>query len=122
MTASTTLKLLAGGALLAFMYRNFQRNNKDKSVVVKRKKTRREQDPSKPQKEVPDREDVRAFRPASRGLLLLYPIEHEDNSKHYLVSAGVSFPNSPHAPALTYTVNETWARQYGVEIEPDEPT
>jgi len=71
-----------------------------------------------PLKDVPDRQDVRAARPTKRGLLLVYPIRADTGE--IVVSAGLSFPVSPNAPALAYTVNEVWAEQYGLELEPSE--
>lgn len=62
----------------------------------------------------PDRYDIRAARPSTRGLLLLYPIRNPAGPpEEYLVAAAVSFPESATATPLTYTVNDTWLNEYG---------
>jgi len=63
----------------------------------------------------PSRGSVRAVRPATRGLLLLYPIEQPGLPKEsYVLSAAMSFPKSETATALTYTVNEVWRAEFGL--------
>lgn len=72
---------------------------------------------------VPGREWLREVRPAKRGLLLLYPIELPGQPKEsFVVSAAVSFPDSPSAQSLTYTVNDIWRTEYGLVGEPDDDT
>lgn len=72
---------------------------------------------------VPGREWLREVRPASRGLLLLYPIEQPGEPKEsFVVSAAISFPASPSAQPLTYTVNDIWRSEYGLVGDPDDDT
>jgi hypothetical protein len=62
----------------------------------------------------PAREKIRAERSPQNGLLLLYPIDRlEAPTSDFVVSAGISFPDSPTADALTYTVNDVWRSEYG---------
>jgi hypothetical protein len=70
---------------------------------------------------LPAREEARSVRPPSRGLLLIYPIKHPSgDAANYLVSAAVSFPNSPTAAPLIYTVNDIWQAEYGFAGDWDE--
>jgi hypothetical protein len=62
---------------------------------------------------VPSREQVRQVRPASRGLLMLYAIDYGDGADEFGVAAAVSFPSSPRAQPLSYTVNPIWRAEYG---------
>jgi hypothetical protein len=55
---------------------------------------------------------LRDQRPATRGLLLIYPIDPEPASLHLpLVGFGISFPSSATAKRITYKVNNTYRRQ-----------
>lgn len=70
---------------------------------------------------IPDRQSVREARPSKRGLLLIYPIRHPGgNANEYLISVAVSFPDSPTATPLTYTVNDIWRDEYGFIDDEDD--
>jgi Z1 domain len=89
------------------------------ALAATRQRERKEQVPEGELSEWPDREEVRAARPPTRGLLLLYPIAHApDGDPGYVVSAALSFPASPSAKALAYTANEVWQTEHGLEMEP----
>jgi hypothetical protein len=70
------------------------------------------------------RETVRKVRPATRGLLLIYPVkvrgEEQRPGEDFIPALGISFPASQTAKPLSYTVNEVWSQQYGLIDEPDE--
>ncbi len=71
--------------------------------------------------QIPARDDARSVRPSTRGLLLIYPIKNPNGeAANYLVSAAVSFPNSPSAAPLIYTVNDVWQAEYGFAGDWDE--
>lgn len=62
----------------------------------------------------PAREDIRSIRSPQSGLLLLYPIDRDSApADELMVSTAISFPESPTAEALTYTVNDVWRTEYG---------
>lgn len=82
----------------------------DMTIDLAKKSPDREDSP--PQS--PSREQVRRVRPPKRGLLLLYPLELGDSTADYGVGVGVSFPESPGAQALSYTVNPIWRAEYGL--------
>jgi hypothetical protein len=70
---------------------------------------------------VPGREWLREVRPPTRGLLLLYPIQQPGEPKEsFVLSAAISFPVSPTAQPLTYTVNDIWRSEYGLVGDPDD--
>jgi hypothetical protein len=70
------------------------------------------------------REMVRSQRPATRGLMLIYPIkvrgEDLQPGEDFLPAVAMSFPASETAQPLSYTVNEVWKQQYGLVDEPDD--
>jgi hypothetical protein len=70
------------------------------------------------------RETVRNQRPATRGLLLIYPMkvrgEELEPGEDFIPAVGISFPASQTAEPLTYTVNDVWKLQYGLVDEPDD--
>jgi hypothetical protein len=70
------------------------------------------------------REVVRNQRPATRGLLLIYPLkvrkEDLQPGEDFIPAVGISFPASETALPLSYTVNEVWKQQYGLIDEPDD--
>lgn len=69
----------------------------------------------------PARERVREVRPAERGLLLIYPVDLKNQApSEYGVAAAISFPDSPSAQPLTYTVNDIWRSEYGLVGDPDD--
>lgn len=73
--------------------------------------------------EWPARERVREVRPAQRGLLLIYPIDLADQlPSGFGVAAAISFPESPSAQPLSYTVNDIWRTEYGLVGDPDDDT
>jgi hypothetical protein len=60
----------------------------------------------------PSGPSLRDQRPATRGLLLIYPLDPEPASLHLpLVGFGISFPSSTTARRITYKVNNTYRRQ-----------
>jgi hypothetical protein len=66
----------------------------------------------------PKREYTREFRPAARGLLLIYPIVDDENmsadfTESYVPALAVSFPSRLAAAAVGYIVTEDWLRQHG---------
>ena len=67
---------------------------------------------------------VRNQRPATRGLLLIYPLkvrkEDLQPGEDFIPAVGISFPASETALPLSYTVNEVWKQQYGLIDEPDD--
>lgn len=83
-----------------------------------------ERQQGKPETELsqfPGRQEARSVRPPQRGLLLIYPIKHPTGDVNdYLVSAAVSFPSSPTAAPLIYTVNDVWRAEYGFAEDWDE--
>lgn len=82
---------------------------------------RRKTDPDNLPKN-PDREAVRESRPPRRGLLLIYLIkDRSDQPEDFIPAIAISFPDSPTAKPLAYTVNDVWKQQYGLipEEEPD---
>lgn len=70
------------------------------------------------------REMVRRQRPATRGLMLIYPLkirgEDLQPEEDFLPAVAMSFPASETAQPLSYTVNEVWKQQYGLIDEPDD--
>jgi hypothetical protein len=72
------------------------------------------------------RETVRNQRPATRGLLLVYPIkvrgEDLQPGEDFIPAVAISFPASQTAQPLSYTVNDIWKQQYGLIDEPDDDT
>jgi hypothetical protein len=70
------------------------------------------------------RETVRNERPATRGLLLIYPVkvrgEELQPGEEFIPAVAISFPASQTAQPLSYTVNEVWKQQYGLIDEPDD--
>lgn len=70
------------------------------------------------------RETVRNQRPATRGLLLIYPLkvrgEELQPGEDFIPAVAISFPASQTAAPLSYTVNEVWKQQYGLIDEPDD--
>jgi hypothetical protein len=72
------------------------------------------------------RETVRKQRPATRGLLLIYPLKvrNEDlqPGEDFIPAVAISFPASATAQPLSYTVNDVWKQQYGLIDEPDDDT
>jgi hypothetical protein len=72
--------------------------------------------------ERPSRESSRTTRPTSHGLLLLYPIEMpKTDASEFGVGVAISFPASPTAPPLLYTVNDVWKSEYGLnEVSDDQ--
>jgi hypothetical protein len=70
------------------------------------------------------RETVRNQRPATRGLLLLYPLkvrgEDLEPGEDFIPAVAISFPASRTAQPLSYTVNDVWKQQYGLIDEPDD--
>lgn len=80
---------------------------------------RRKSNPNNPPK-TPDREAVREARPPRRGLLLIYLIkDRSDQPEDFIPAVAVSFPDSPTAKPLAYTVNDVWKQQYGLIPEED---
>jgi hypothetical protein len=73
---------------------------------------------------IPQRERTREMRPATRGLLLIYPILSEQFKEQGAVdpipAIALSFPTSQTARALSYKVNRTWIEQRGLFTEPDD--
>jgi len=73
---------------------------------------------------IPQREWTRTIRPATRGLLLIYPILSEQFKEQGAVdpipAIALSFPTSQTARALSYKVNRTWIEQRGLFTEPDD--
>lgn len=66
----------------------------------------------------PKREFVRAVRPPSRGLLLIYPIVDDENhaaecSESFVPALAISFPTRLAAGTVGYMVTEDWLRQHG---------
>ena len=63
----------------------------------------------------------RSVRPATRGLLLIYPIHTgiDLETPGFVPSVAISFPYSQRAKPLSYTVAETWRQQNGLVEEPD---
>jgi hypothetical protein len=72
------------------------------------------------------RETVRSERPATRGLLLIYPLkvrkEDLQPGEDFIPAVAISFPASQTAQPLSYTVNDVWKQQYGLIDEPDDDT
>jgi hypothetical protein len=72
------------------------------------------------------RETVRNQRPATRGLLLIYPVrvrgEELIPGEDFIPAIAISFPASQTARPLSYTVNDVWKQQYGLIDEPDDDT
>lgn len=72
------------------------------------------------------RETVRNQRPASRGLLLIYPLKVRGEDlrpgEDFIPAVAISFPASKTAQPLSYTVNDVWKQQYGLIDEPDDDT
>ncbi len=81
----------------------------------------------------PGREAVRTIRPSTRGLLLLYPLlpnppadksslppNPEFQIANFIVSAAVSFPESPVGGSTPYLVNTVWMREYSYITEDDD--
>jgi hypothetical protein len=72
------------------------------------------------------RETVRNQRPATRGLLLVYPLkvrgEDLQPGEDFIPAVAISFPASKTARPLSYTVNDVWKQQYGLIDEPDDDT
>lgn len=72
------------------------------------------------------RETVRNQRPATRGLLLIYPLkvlgEDLQPGEDFIPAVGISFPASQTAQPLSYTVNNVWKQQFGLIDEPDDDT
>jgi hypothetical protein len=70
------------------------------------------------------RETVRKLRPATRGLLLIYPLKIMDEpllpNEDFIAAVALSFPASDTAQPLSYTVNDVWKQQYGLIDEPDD--
>jgi hypothetical protein len=70
------------------------------------------------------RETVRSQRPPNRGLLLIYPVRVQQEAirsgEEFIPALGISFPVSPTAMPLSYTVNDTWKEQYGLADEPED--
>jgi hypothetical protein len=71
------------------------------------------------ERKIPEREQIRRFRPATRGLLLVYPIK-EQGAVDPIPAIALSFPTSDTAEALSYKVNRTWIEQRGLFAEPDD--
>jgi hypothetical protein len=68
----------------------------------------------------PGGKQMRAVRPPTRGLLLLYPVcltDEERSSETITLGIGISFPESPSAPRVTYKVNGIY---YDQEFGPDQ--
>lgn len=64
------------------------------------------------------REAMRETRPPQRGLLLLYLIQdRSDDPVDFIPAVAISFPKSPTAQSLTYTVNDVWKQQFGLVPE-----
>lgn len=60
----------------------------------------------------PSGPSLRDQRPATRGLLLIYPLNPEPASLQLpLIGFGISFPSSTTAKRITYKVNNTYRRQ-----------
>ncbi len=72
------------------------------------------------------RETVRNQRPATRGLLLVYPLKVRGEDlrpgEDFIPAIAISFPASKTAQPLSYTVNDVWKQQYGLIDEPDDDT
>jgi hypothetical protein len=72
------------------------------------------------------RETVRNQRPATRGLLLIYPLKVRGEDllpgEDFIPAVAISFPASDTAQPLSYTVNDVWKQQYGLIDEPDDDT
>ena len=62
---------------------------------------------------------IRSIRPATRGLLLLYPLDPAAADRagaKPIMGFAVSFPTSSHASAIEYTVTNTyWDQEMGIE-------
>jgi hypothetical protein len=67
----------------------------------------------------PDRETLRAVRPATRGLMLIYLIDN-NNGQPVVPSVAISFPESETAKSLAYTVNRIWLERRGLTDEDDD--
>jgi hypothetical protein len=67
----------------------------------------------------PERKRVREVRPASRGLLLIYPVANSSEGVP-IPAIALSFPTSDTAKALSYRVNRIWVEQRGLFTESDE--
>lgn len=67
---------------------------------------------------------VRSERPATRGLLLIYPLKVRGQDlrpgEDFIPAVAISFPASGTARPLSYMVNDVWKRQYGLIDEPDD--
>ncbi|MFI5485647.1 Z1 domain-containing protein [Micromonospora echinaurantiaca] len=76
---------------------------------------------------VPTGQSLRKFRPAQEPLLIIYPIEHPQQSANHdrlpVVGFAISFPFSKHPTETEYVVNEIWKQQeidYYDDEDPDE--
>ncbi len=92
--------------------------------------TKKRQGPSSGSVTEPAREPVRSVRPSKRGLLLLYPLlpnppadkseppaDPESQAANYVVSAAVSFPESPVGGSTPYLVNTVWMQEFSYITE-----
>ncbi|MET8310924.1 Z1 domain-containing protein [Micromonospora sp. NPDC005173] len=91
-----------------------------RASVERRKKEYKEPD-------VPTGQSLRRFRPAHEPLLMVYPIEHPqqtpDRDRLPVVGFAISFPFSEHPTETEYVVNEIWKQQeidYYDDEDPDE--
>ena len=68
--------------------------------------------------DLPSMLQIRAARPAKRGLLLIYLLEDregENNRIEFIPAVAISFPDSRTAQPLAYTVGEVWRQEHGFE-------
>ena len=69
--------------------------------------------------EIPSGPAIRRMRPATRGLLLLYPLDPSQarmSASPPIMAFAVSFPESPHSATIEYVVTNTyWDQEMGIE-------
>ncbi|SCG67790.1 Z1 domain-containing protein [Micromonospora coxensis] len=77
--------------------------------------------------DVPTGQSLRKFRPAQEPLLIIYPIEHPQQTANHdrlpVVGFAISFPFSEHPTETEYVVNDIWRQQeidYYDDEDPDE--
>ena len=67
-----------------------------------------------PEAKFPKRQVVRAVRPESRGLMLIYPIADHTAPENWITAVALSFPEKLTGGSVEYTVNQVWLKQRGL--------